>query len=114
MRFDDKRHHGVIAQELEAQFPALVKTDKEGYKLVNYNGFTAVLLEAVKELNTKVEKLEAENMNLRAELSVSSENGSDIQQLKEQMEVLTRLVQIQNTISGNITANELGSTSGLK
>ena len=54
--FSSDKQIGVIAQELEAQFPELVKTNKDGYKSVNYNGFTVVLLEAVKELNAKVEK----------------------------------------------------------
>lgn len=66
---DDSQQVGVIAQEVEALFPQLVKTDSEGYKSVNYAALSAVLLEAVKELNTKVEALENENTELRAEVS---------------------------------------------
>jgi len=49
---------GVIAQEIEAAFPELVKDRKDGYKGVRYEKLTAVLLQAVKELKEKVETLE--------------------------------------------------------
>jgi trimeric autotransporter adhesin len=54
---DDKKSIGVIAQEIEAVLPELV-TETEGTKTVNYNGLIGVLIEAVKELSAKVEKLE--------------------------------------------------------
>jgi hypothetical protein len=49
---------GFIAQELEEQFPELVSTDKEGRKGVMYQNMVAVLLEAVKEQQKKIDKLE--------------------------------------------------------
>ena len=59
---ESRRRVGVIAQELEAVFPELVFTSGgEGYKTVAYYQLTAVLIEAVKELN-------AENDELRARL----------------------------------------------
>jgi hypothetical protein len=48
---------GVIAQEVEKIFPELVSDDTE-HKTVKYNGLIGVLIEAVKELSAKVEKLE--------------------------------------------------------
>ncbi|MEP2026215.1 MAG: tail fiber domain-containing protein [Reichenbachiella sp.] len=60
---------GVLAQELEAVFPQLVKTDDEGYKSVNYAALTAVLIEAVKELSEQVGTLQGENAELKAELT---------------------------------------------
>jgi hypothetical protein len=53
----ERKEIGVIAQELEAVFPELVTTSDEGYKAVEYGRFSAVLLEAVKELTAKVEAL---------------------------------------------------------
>ena len=41
---------GLIAQEVEALFPELVKTDEKGMKSVNYVGLIPHLIEAVKEL----------------------------------------------------------------
>jgi len=64
VRFDSKesvnletgsgKHIGVIAQELEKEYPELVVGDeKTGYKAVAYDKLTAVLIEAVKELKTE-------------------------------------------------------------
>jgi len=48
---------GVIAQEIEAQFPELVVTREDGYKAVKYEKLTAVLIQAIKELKTEVDNL---------------------------------------------------------
>jgi hypothetical protein len=47
--------YGVIAQEMEKIFPELVKADSSGLLSINYIGLIPVLIEAVKELNTKTE-----------------------------------------------------------
>jgi hypothetical protein len=47
---------GFIAQEVESVLPELVSTDAEGYKGVAYAHLTALLAEAVKELNAKHER----------------------------------------------------------
>lgn len=49
---------GVIAQEVEEVFPELVRTSPDGYKTVNYLGLIAPLIEALKELDARVEALE--------------------------------------------------------
>jgi hypothetical protein len=49
---------GVIAQEMELIAPHLVKTDQSGTKSVHYDGLIPYLLEAIKELNEKVRRLE--------------------------------------------------------
>jgi hypothetical protein len=47
------RSIGVIAQEVGAAFPELVSDfGRHNYKAVNYSGLTAVLVEAVKELDS--------------------------------------------------------------
>jgi hypothetical protein len=56
---------GVIAQEVEEIYPQFVRTGQNGMKAVNYAQMTAVLIEAVKELHAKIEKLEDENSALR-------------------------------------------------
>ena len=51
---------GIIAQDVEKVFPELVSTETgSDYKTVQYNGLIGVLVEAVKELTTKVAALEA-------------------------------------------------------
>ncbi len=54
----DEREIGVIAQDVEKVFPELVKTDKEGFKSVNYAKLSAVLLQVVKEQQVRIENLE--------------------------------------------------------
>jgi hypothetical protein len=48
---------GIIAQEVEAVLPEAVTTEPDGYKSVNYNHLIALLVEAVKEQQTEIEKL---------------------------------------------------------
>jgi hypothetical protein len=77
VRFDSKeavyadensgKHIGVIAQELEKEYPELVVGDETtGYKAVAYDKLTAVLIEAVKEMKAQNEKQQAEIEELRS------------------------------------------------
>ncbi len=56
---------GVIAQEVETIVPELVKTDNDGYKSVAYGNFVGLLIESVKALTEKVERLEQEIKHLK-------------------------------------------------
>lgn len=58
-KFSDRRELGVLAQEVEKVFPEAVSADKRGFKSVAYSMLTAPLIEAVKELNAKLDKLTA-------------------------------------------------------
>jgi hypothetical protein len=70
-----REQYGVIAQELEAVFPEMVQEkalfinsgDETIYKTVDYNQLVPVLLEAIKELNSKVNSLEKELEILKSE-----------------------------------------------
>jgi hypothetical protein len=48
---------GVIAQEIEAILPEVVTERDNGYKAVNYQKLTALLIEAVKELKEEIDEL---------------------------------------------------------
>lgn len=52
------RQIGVVAQELEQEFPELVKTDDNGYKSVAYDRLSAALIEAIKELRSQNQTLQ--------------------------------------------------------
>ena len=52
--------YGVIAQELEKVLPHAVDINNRGYKTVNYNSLIPLLIEAVKELSSRVKELEGE------------------------------------------------------
>jgi hypothetical protein len=77
---------GVIAQEVQKQFPELVNTDSKGFLGVSYEKLTAVLIEAVKDLNTKVVKLEQANAALSAE-------NNDLKTLKAEVDGLKSSIQ---------------------
>lgn len=49
---------GFVAQEVEEVLPELVHTDSQGFKYVAYGKVVPLLVEAVKELGSKVEALE--------------------------------------------------------
>ncbi len=66
--FSDKNQIGFIAQEIEKIFPEMVFTDEKGFKSVDYARLTPVLVEAIKELNSKNEKLENKNQKLEGRL----------------------------------------------
>lgn len=48
-----REYVGVIAQEVEQEFPELVFTDENGTKAVDYDGLIAPLIESVKQLKAK-------------------------------------------------------------
>lgn len=66
---DSPREFGVMAQDLEAVFPELVKTgtDPMRTKSVNYVGLIAPLIEAVKLQQTEIEALRSEIESLKAD-----------------------------------------------
>jgi len=56
----EKRHTGVIAQEVEAVLPEAVSEDNEGIKNVAYGNMVGLLIEAIKELKTEVDSLKTQ------------------------------------------------------
>ena len=54
-----RRRMGLLAQDVEAVLPALVRTDSSGLKAVAYDEVIGILIEAVKALAEKVTRLEA-------------------------------------------------------
>jgi hypothetical protein len=76
-----KEDMGLIAQEVETVLPRLIKDspdpigatkeneDGTPMKMLNYNGLFSVMVEAIKELKTKVETLADENIALRARVT---------------------------------------------
>jgi hypothetical protein len=71
---------GIIAQELEQVAPYMVEKNREGgyedLRSVNNQAYTFLLINAVKEQQEKIEKLQSENANMK----------KDIDTLKRQME----------------------------
>lgn len=63
-----KESVGVLAQEIQEVFPELVKTNKEGLLSVNYQGLIPVLINAVKEQQQNLEKVQKEKADLEARI----------------------------------------------
>lgn len=76
---DQSRQVGVIAQEVEAVLPELVKTGSDGIKTVDYPKLTAVLIEANKEQSSKIAQ---QNDRLAEQASRISDLEQTNQQLK--------------------------------
>ena len=62
---------GFIAQEMEKVFPELVNTDSKGFKSVAYANMSAVLVEALKEQNQRINALERELAEMKSILKNS-------------------------------------------
>lgn len=80
--FSDERNLGFIAQDVKEVFPELVREDNNGYLAVNYIGLIPVLTEAVKELDSKISKVEEENTLLK------EQNATLISWIKENAKAL--------------------------
>lgn len=57
---------GFMAQELERIVPFAVQEDENGMKYVNYSVLAPILVEAIKELKSKVENQEKEIQELKS------------------------------------------------
>ena len=55
---DDRTHFGFIAQEIQKIYPNLVVEDEEGMLAIDYTGFIPLLVEAYKDLSSKVKEQE--------------------------------------------------------
>ena len=56
---DDHKRTGVLAQEIQEVLPEAVHTNEDGVLGVAYGNLTGLLIEAVKELSSKVKELES-------------------------------------------------------
>ncbi|MBM3419578.1 MAG: hypothetical protein FJY11_00425, partial [Bacteroidetes bacterium] len=81
MSFDDNRHLGLIAQDVEKVFPDLVNTDENGYKAVAYDRLPVVMIQAIKEQQQIIESQQQENQNLKTELETLKARMAAIESL---------------------------------
>ncbi|MBN1406008.1 MAG: tail fiber domain-containing protein, partial [Candidatus Omnitrophica bacterium] len=55
--FDNRRHMGLLAQEVEKVIPELVMADEKGYEAIEYTSLIPMLVGAVKELKAENDEL---------------------------------------------------------
>ncbi len=60
-----KRHYGLIAQELQKIYPDLVYKDGEGFLGINYTELIPVLIQSIKELKQEVDVLRKETSSVK-------------------------------------------------
>jgi hypothetical protein len=60
LKGDSTKQLGVVAQELEEIFTAMVETNTEGLKSVKYSIFVPMLIKAIQEQQTQIEALKAQ------------------------------------------------------
>lgn len=70
---DNKKHFGLIAQEVEAVYPEMVYTDEEGIKGIAYSQMIGPIIEAVKELKSENEKLKEQLLQLKISIEELSQ-----------------------------------------
>ncbi|MBI5481285.1 MAG: tail fiber domain-containing protein [Deltaproteobacteria bacterium] len=63
------RHLGVVAQELEVEFPELVFSDEKGTKSVAYDKLSVVAVQAVHDLKEQKDQLAAQVVTLEGRLA---------------------------------------------
>lgn len=75
---NDKESMGLIAQETELIVPFIVQEDPTGAKSINYTALIGLIVESIKELNSKVESLENGLTELSNQLAVMKDNSSEV------------------------------------
>lgn len=54
-----KKHYGLIAQDLQELYPDLVYKGDDGYLSINYTGIIPLLIQSIKELKTEIDELKS-------------------------------------------------------
>lgn len=65
---DTEEQVGLLAQEVQKNYPQLVKQNDQGELSVNYNGLIPVLLEGIKEQQKQIETLKKQNLQQQLQI----------------------------------------------
>ncbi len=68
LRSTNKTNFGLIAQEVESQYPEMIQESLDGVKGVAYGQFVPILVEVVKQQNSSILRLEKELKELKTQL----------------------------------------------
>jgi hypothetical protein len=88
-----ENRYGVVAQELQKQFPDLVYEGSDGYLAVNYKGLIPILIEAIKEQN---------EANIKRQIQLDTAKNQLIKHV-QQISILNQLVQNQQQLIDQLT-----------
>jgi hypothetical protein len=87
--FGTLRSYGLIAQDVERDFPELVSADQRGFKSVNYSELPLLLLQGIRDLNT--ESLTV-HQQLKLQEDRNRQQAERIQSLESRLAVLEALL----------------------
>jgi hypothetical protein len=96
-----ERMYGFIAQEVQKIFPDLVYEDNDEYFAINYTGFIPLLVEAFKEQQTNIEKMQTEIEELRKQQKSGSLKGGSINSTNTDIEENTLYQNTPNPFSAS-------------
>lgn len=84
---ESKLHYGFIAQEVEKVLPDWVTTNETGFKQINMDRLSAVLVEAIKEQQTEIDTLKERLTALEAKDKARSDKFAALESLvREKLE----------------------------
>ena len=106
--FDSSPQIGLIAQEVEKIIPQVVTTDAAGYKSVEYSKLVALLIEAVKEQQEKIQSLQS------AVNSLQNQNSQLKTQSEKEMQTLKADVKSMHDAIDILLKENLSLKTGLK
>ncbi len=75
---------------MEKVFPELVYTADDGYKSVNYQKMTAVLVEAIKELKSDSDKHKEETARLKEENNLLKQKVTSLEKMSAKIVALEK------------------------
>jgi hypothetical protein len=90
------RQIGCIAQDVQVEFPELVAKNSDGLLMLNYTGLSAILIECVRTLKSKMDA-QAQQMDALAEDAADKavlieQTQSELAQLKQEMLALKSMI----------------------
>merc|ERR1712118_314345 len=77
--FDDLKHVGFIAQEVEDVIPDVVRTDADGFKSMQYSGIIPYTVEALKVHDTTIAYLQSENARMQSKNARMQAENANLQ-----------------------------------
>ena len=77
-KYGDKTQIGVTAQEIEKIVPEVVDAGNDGIKRVKYSDLVPLVIEAMKEQESEMARLKAENRDIKEKAATIEAENKDI------------------------------------
>ncbi len=113
--FGDGMSYGLIAQEVEKIFPALVETDQNGFKMVKYGPELSMLtLAAISELNSEIQYLKNSNpIDDKGDIFTISQTDNNFEVVNQNDELLSRIFSASKILTGTLQSGLITAREGI-